>query len=228
MKFSTGFFLLTFVIILCSCPSPPEPTLQMIGYKYFVLLPRDYDQQQTCPLILFLHGAGCGTTNLDVVKYFGLGDYADSTADFPFIVVAPQTPDDWYPSFLTTILDTVISSYRVDTQRIYITGFSMGGAGTYTTALYAPDRFAAIVPISGWGSTSRACEIAHIPAWIFHNEGDPTISAQNSHAMVDSLQQCGATDLRYTFYPDSTHNAWTSTYHNPELYSWLLSHSKIK
>lgn len=226
MKSIQIIFFLFIGLVLCRCPQPPEPTLQLKAYKYFVRLPKDYDQQQACPLIVFLHGAGCGSLDYTVFKAWGMGDYADSTAYFPFIMVAPQTSEDWYASLLGDVLDQIKRDYRIDDDRIYITGFSMGGSGAYSLALAYPRRFAAIAPVCGWGSTERACEIAHLPFWIFHNEGDPVITARHSHEMVDSLSSCGASDLKSTFYSETTHDAWTATYHNPELYSWFLSHRR--
>jgi predicted peptidase len=226
MKILFKISILTGCFFLFSCPSPPEPILEMTGYKYFVVLPENYAQQQTYPLILFLHGAGCGSDDFKVFKSWGLGDYADSTANFPFVVVAPQTQENWYPPLLSNVIDQVCRNYSIDSTRIYVTGFSMGGYGTYNLALAYPKRFAAIVPVCGYGFLDRACEMAQLPVWLFHNEGDPTVESQYSHAMIDSLLKCGALEVRSTFYLETTHNAWTAAYHNPELYSWLLSHVK--
>jgi len=226
MKTIFTIMILLGCFLLCSCPSPPEPTLEITGYKYFIVVPEGYTAQQSYPLILFLHGAGCGSDDYEVFKSWGLGDYADSTADFPFVVVAPQTPENWYPPLLSEVLDQVCKKYSIDTTRIYLTGFSMGGYGTYDMALAYPRRFAAIAPVCGYGFLDRACEMAQLPVWLFHNEGDPTIESRYSHAMIDSLLKCGAAEVRSTFYQETTHNAWSAAYHDAELYSWFLSHTK--
>ncbi|MBN2357512.1 dienelactone hydrolase family protein [candidate division KSB1 bacterium] len=226
MKNVRYLILFIAITIFCSCPTPPEPTLEITGYKFFIRLPDDYEGEDQWPLILFLHGRGCGTIDYLVYASWGLGAHADTCANFPFIIIAPQTSDDWSPDILSDLLEDVSQNYKVDTDRIYVTGFSMGGSGTYHLAFAFPQRFAAIAPICGWGNTSQACSIAHLPIWIFHNIGDPTIPIQHSYDMADSLTQCGATDLLTTYYNNDMHDAWTETYHNPQLYDWFLSHRR--
>jgi predicted peptidase len=215
----TGAVLLATMIL--GCMSPSDPTLD-IHYRYFVTLPKDYEQKDMCPMILFLHGAGCGTSSVQEYEAWGLGDYAKLHDDFPFVVVAPQTLDGWeYPLLLDEVFTQVQSDYRIDPDRIYVTGFSMGGYGSYMIAFAYPYRFAALAPICGWGDTTKAASIRHLPVWIFHDSGDPEIPFSKAQEMYDALTAQGA-NVQMTVYNNNTHDAWSETYAKPELYAWFL------
>lgn len=211
------------LLALLVCGTPPEPELTMTGYKYFLILPGDYDSAPRHPFILFLHGRGGAHADAAGFYTTAIGDYIQKTPNFPFIVLAPQTPLDWSPLLLKNLLDQTMEKYAIDPERMYLTGYSMGGAGTWSLAMTYPDLFAALAPICGYASSENICSIAHIPEWIFHNEGDPTIEVQYSQDIAAALDSCGA-EVRTTFYPDLSHDAWTAAYHTPELYEWFLSH----
>lgn len=221
-------FLITFtglLFFLGSCKMPPESVLILESYKYFLRLPDNYDPQQKYPLILFLHGGGCGTAYIAEFDSYGLGAYANQTEDFPFIIVAPQTSDDWYANLLDHTLDEIVEHYSVDTDHIYVTGFSMGAKGTYRMAFEYPTRFAAIAPVAGYGETAEAYKIKLLPVWIFHDIGDTLVPYSYAEEMYDSLMAHGG-DVRLTTYYNNNHNCWNETYANPELYDWFLSHQK--
>jgi predicted peptidase len=122
---------------------------------------------------------------------------------------------------LTVLLDNIVARYKVDEDRIYVTGLSMGGFGTWSLASRTPNRFAAIVPICGGGEAYWARRFAHLPIWVFHGAKDPVVPLQRSEAMVDALRQRGG-NVQLTVYPDAGHDAWSETYDNPKLYEWLL------
>ena len=191
--------------------------------KYLIYLPKDYEQKASWPLMLFLHGSGERGDNLDLVKKHGPPKLIDAGKQFPFIVVSPQCPNgqSWEPFKLTALLDEIAEKYKVDQDRIYLTGLSMGGFGTWALAAYRPNRFAAIVPICGGGDPSRVKRIAHIPTWVFHGDKDPTVRLRMSKKMVDALKKHGGI-VAFTFYPDAGHDAWTQAYNTLELYEWLL------
>ena len=109
--------------------------------------------------------------------------------------------------------------------RIYVTGLSMGGYGTWDLATRYPNRFAAIAPICGGGEPARACTVKHLPVWAFHGAKDEVVPLEQSQAMIDALAACDG-NARLTVYPDADHDAWTQTYDNPELYDWFLSHRR--
>jgi predicted peptidase len=147
--------------------------------------------------------------------------------DIPFIVVSPQCPagEFWSADVLSALLDEVISNYGVDTDRIYVTGLSMGGFGTWLLAIAQPQRFAAIAPICGGGLPEKACLIKDLPVWAFHGAKDELVPIQRTQEMVEALQECGG-NVRFTVYPEAGHDSWTQTYDNLELYDWFLQHAR--
>ncbi len=197
--------------------------------RYLLSLPADYNKQpkKKWPLVLFLHGAGERGDNLELVKVHGPPKLIEQGQQFPFIVVAPQCPADawWQPEKLAALLDDVERRYRVDKRRIYVTGISMGGFGTWLLALSCPRRFAAIAPICGGGHWWAVPGIKHLPVWVFHGKKDSVVPCARSEEMVAALRKCGS-KVKFTVYPKADHDSWTVTYENPELYRWLLSHRK--
>ncbi|OIO91979.1 MAG: phospholipase [Armatimonadetes bacterium CG2_30_59_28] len=179
------------------------------------------------PCILFLHGAGERGEDLGLVKRHGLPRLIEEGHRFPFVVVSPQCPQDtwWRMEVLDVLLQDILARHPVDPARVYVTGLSMGGYGTWALALQYPGRFAAIAPVCGGGNPLRAHEIAHIPAWVFHGAKDDVVPLRESEKMVDSLNACGG-NVRFTVYPDAAHDSWTEAYNNPELYEWLLQHRR--
>lgn len=195
---------------------------------YLLFLPQGYDADaRRWPLILFLHGAGQRGDDLELVKEHGVAKIAEQRPDLPFIVVSPQCPAEgwWSSEVLAALLDEIEKKYRVDPKRIYLTGLSMGGFGTWQLAADQPHRFAAIVPICGRGNPLLTHRIAHLPIWVFHGAKDRVVPLSNSRDMVRSLRKHGAKP-RFTIYRDAAHDSWTRTYENPRLYEWLLSHAR--
>src|SRR5450755_1904407 len=123
---------------------------------------------------------------------------------------------------LGLLLDEIKSTYAIDANRIYVTGNSMGGYGTWGLAIAYPQRFAAIAPICGGGDPSAVSEIKDVPVWTFHGAKDTVIPVEHSEQMVEHLKACGG-NVPFTIYPDVDHDAWTRTYANPQLYTWLLA-----
>jgi predicted peptidase len=192
--------------------------------RYLLFLPADYDPARQWPLLLFLHGAGERGDDLERVGIHGPPRLVEERPqDFPFIVVSPQVADDliWSTRLLDALLEEVTETYAVDEDRIYVTGLSMGGYGTWHLAMEFPQRFAAIAPISGGGTVTGACTLRHLPIWVFHGAQDEIVPASRSEELVERLRRCGG-NVRFTLYPDAGHDAWTRTYENPELYRWFL------
>jgi predicted peptidase len=153
-----------------------------------------------------------------------------------FIVVSPQCPANtwWDDDGVLGLLDDIAARYRTDPTRHYLTGLSMGGYGTWSVAMKYPERFAAIVPICGGGSTvdirrtgrDKKAALTSLGVWAFHGAKDPTVLLEESETMVAALKKAGVTDLQLTVYPEAKHDSWTETYNNPELYAWLLKHKR--
>ncbi len=196
---------------------------------YLLYLPKDYASQDAWPLLLFLHGAGERGDDLELVKKHGPPKRIAAGEDFPFIVVSPQCPRGrwWEPQELLALLDELGRKYKVDADRVYVTGLSMGGFGTWRLASVAPERFAAIAPICGGGEKSWARQIAQLPVWAFHGAKDTVVPLQRSQEMVDEIQRLGG-NVRLTVYPEAGHDSWTETYNNPDFYQWLLEQRRRK
>lgn len=216
-------------------PAEPGQTSQVFEKKievklnYLLFLPEGYqrDSGKKWPLILFLHGAGERGNDINKVKIHGPPKFVAHKKDFPFIVVSPQCPENsWWETFkLLALLDEIQAVYRVDPDRVYLTGLSMGGFGTWDLSIRAPERFAAIVPICGGGNPILVQRIKDIPVWVFHGDKDGAVPVERSDEMVAALKKAGA-DVKYTRYEGVDHDSWTRTYDNPELYTWLLSHKR--
>lgn len=203
-----------------------------ISLKYLLYLPNDYSSsKKDYPLILFLHGAGERGDDLDLVKIHGIPKIVEQQKDFPFVAISPQCPidkwwvDPWLIEALNGLLDKITSKYRVDESRIYLTGLSMGGFGTWYLSMAYPEKFAAIAPICGGGMPWMAFRIKEIPVWAFHGAKDETVPIQRSEEVVEALRKIGG-NVKFTIYPEAGHDSWTETYDNPELYKWFLEHRK--
>lgn len=170
----------------------------------------------------------------DVTKH-GPPKLVQTNANFPFIVLSPQCPpgEGWQTAALTVFVKEMERKYPIDPDRVYLTGLSMGGAGTWKMILKQPDLFAAAVPICGDGDTNslpylgaaQLDKIRKLPIWAFHGEKDEAVPVKKSEEMTAALKALGA-NVQLTIYPDAPHDSWTRTYANPDLYTWLLSHSR--
>jgi len=158
--------------------------------------------------------------------------------DFPFIVVSPQCPDGeiWSNETLLELLDDIIATHPVDTNRVYLTGLSMGGYGTWSLGMKYPDRFAAIAPICGGGSIldvllvppGKQGALKRLPVWAFHGAKDNVVPLEQSEDMINALKKAGNQNTKLTVYPEAGHDSWTEAYNSQELYDWFLQHTREK
>jgi predicted peptidase len=200
-----------------------------LSCKYLLYLPQEYgEKEQKWPLILFLHGAGERGDDLNKVKVHGPPKIVEGGKDLPFIIVSPQCPAGrwWSNEVLINLLDDIESRYEVDTKRVYLTGLSMGGFGTWSLACSYPERFAAIAPICGGGEPILAGLLNDVPVWAFHGAKDELVPLRRSEEMVEVVKKSGG-DVRLTVYPEAGHDSWTQTYENEKLYDWFLSHRRV-
>lgn len=204
-------------------------------FRFHLTLPKGYPEEMAdgWPMILFLHGAGERGDDIERIMKHGIPKVVDEIDNFPFVTVSPQCPEDlWWPELtdsLTVLLDHVIENYSIDQKRVYLTGLSMGGYGTWHLSVKEPERFAAIAPVCGGGFPLNGFpqnldRIVHVPVWVFHGEKDPLVPVKESRVLVDYLESHGG-KVRFTIYPDAEHDSWTPTYSNPELYEWFMSNS---
>jgi predicted peptidase len=215
--------------------------------RYRLLKPIVFSPDQKYPLIVFLHGAGeRGSDNAAQLKHAARDLVAeDLRKKYPCYVVAPQCPKekkwsevDWSadesaipedPSesmrLLKGLIDSMVETAGVDKNRIYITGLSMGGYGTWDAIARYPDFFAAAAPVCGGGDPTTVHKFAALPVWCFHGGIDPVVKPERSRKMIEAMQAIGATP-KYTEYPNVSHDSWTPTYKNPELYEWLFAQKR--
>jgi len=214
---------------------------------YRLLKPKDYDAKQKYPLVIFLHGAGERGDDNDKQLVHGMNDFAsdENMAKYPCFLIAPQCPsgEAWGginrlaksptpPDKLTPALDATLKAveslrkeFSTDDKRIYITGLSMGGYGTWDALAKRTELFAAAVPICGGGDASQASQIKDIPIWAFHGDEDKTVPPERSREMIEALKSAGGSP-KYTEYPGVGHNSWAQTYADPAVYEWLFAQRK--
>jgi predicted peptidase len=210
---------------------------------YLISFPKDYDAKakKGFPLIMFLHGVGERGNDVWRANIHGPSKYAAQNPDFPFILVTPLCPGEevWSNEVLMTLLDEVIKKHNVDEKRIYLTGLSMGGYGTWNLGLAHAKRFAAIAPVCGGGERIEILlaargyagpvkinDLRSLPIWVFHGAKDTVVPLEESERMVRALKEAKCENVKLTVYPEAQHDAWTETYNNPELYKWFLEHKR--
>jgi predicted peptidase len=204
-----------------------KEVLVKVKLNYLLYLPKEYgSEKKSWPMLVFLHGSGESGSDLNKVKVHGPPKLIAEGKDFPFIVVSPQSSGrGWDSSSLNGLVDDITSKYQVDKNRIYLTGLSMGGFGTWSLAAAYPAKFAAIAPICGGGNTDDATKIKDLPIWVFHGAQDTAVPLKRSADMVEALKEAGSKSVEFTVYPEAGHDSWTETYNNPDLYTWFLKHS---
>src|SRR5215475_8318264 len=212
-----GLALAAFVLVSCgttkssSIHSPPNQMAKHLRLKrqenldinYLLFLPKGYDAkaQKSWPLILFLHGSGERGTDVWKVATHGPPKIVTSEPDFPFILVSPQCPEGriWSNDELLPLLEEIIRKHAVDPDRVYLTGLSMGGYGTWNLGLSHPELFAAIVPICGGGefispflsSIDKPEAFRNLGIWAFHGGKDPVVPLSETERMVDLTKKLG-------------------------------------
>jgi predicted peptidase len=199
-----------------------------VKLDYLLYLPEGYDKEETAwPLLLFLHGAGESGHDLNKVKIHGPPKLIEAGKNFPMIVVSPQSPRmGWDVPTLNALLDEIVTTHKVDKDRIYVTGLSMGGFGTWGLAAAHPDKFAAIMPICGGGDSHDTAKLKRLAIWVFHGAKDNVVPPSRSESMVSALKDHGAGNVKFTLYPNAGHDSWTETYNNPEVWDWLLKQKR--
>ena len=199
--------------------------------NYLIALPEGYDKEnEAVPLLLFLHGAGERGNNLDLVKKHGPPKMVEKGHDFGAIVVSPQCPKDtWWTEHtdvLLALIDKIEKEHNVDRDRIYVTGLSMGGYGTFALSAAAPQRFAAAVPICGGGTRTQAKTLSSLPMWVFHGDADKVIPVDESTRMVKAMNQVNGEHAKLTIYEGVGHNSWDRAYGDKAMWKWLFEQKR--
>ncbi len=178
--------------------------------NYLLALPKGYQagRSRRWPLVVFLHGSGERGESTDVLRKFGPAKRVEEGTAFPFILLTPLCPDYewWHLDAIEALIVDIGRRHRVDRERIYLTGLSMGGYGVWALAAKHPERYAAIVPICGAGEGDWAARLAPLPAWVFHGALDPVVPVEHSRAMVRALLAAGG-KLKLTIYKNVHHDS---------------------
>ncbi len=233
MKKTSGMILVCLALVAGAQPQMKANTFNTLPYRIYV--PEGLATGQTVPLVLFLHGAGeRGSDNEAQLKHGvkTIINYSVRTKQ-PMILLAPQCPrESWWTgrrnqtqnpmSLVFGLVEETIKTRPVDTNRIYITGLSMGGYGTWSAIAKKPDSFAAAIPICGGGTVSDAGKLTSVPVWAFHGSKDSTVRPEASRVMIEAIRKAGGWP-RYTEYPGVQHNSWTQTYADDLVLDWLFS-----
>ena len=211
-------------------PETVDPSAAPQTLKYYVFQPSDESEKTDAgfPLMLMLHGAGERGDNLELLKKYGPVEFcskAESAKTWKFFTVAPQCPANgwWSAAQLSVMIDKVCELYPVDRDRVYVTGVSMGGFGTWSLLATCPEKIAAAAPICAGGDPNAAPKMATTPIWAFHGDKDPLVRLEQSQTMIDANKQAGNPDAKLTVYPGVGHDSWINAYAEADLYTWLLS-----
>lgn len=224
-------FLLSIFLFLTSATwaAEPENNLKQVDYKYLTYLPDNYDSTKAdlYPVIIYLHGRSASGTNLSSVRRYGLPFFLDRGKKLNYIVIAPQCPwgKNWASeNWMDPMMQKLNKKYHVDNDRIYLTGMSLGGFGTWELANRYPNRFAAIAPMCGGGKTEWTNNIYHIPTWVFHGTQDRLVPVLRSDQMVDGLKKHNAL-IKYSRIPKMGHDLHRQ-FDNDELYQWFAQFTR--
>jgi predicted peptidase len=202
---------------------------------YFLYLPQGYDGVQDFPLLLFLHGGGERGSDLQMLKANGIPRLIAEGQHFPFVIAAPQCPLPYrWPDqieSLAALVEELASTYRIDRRRIYLTGLSQGGCGTWHLGMRYAHLFAALLPVCGYrpytyGYKEKSLPLRDMPIWTFHGVSDEIVDVSETDKLVEGLREHGSA-IRYTRMEGVNHSGcWERVYAMPEIYEWLLQQSR--
>lgn len=239
------FGLICFFALLTACffskssaknigSDPSENTrTEKKKYKYLLYLPKEYNAaKKSYPLVIYLHGGSQRGHDLNKLKTYGLPQLVEKGKDFEFIIASPQCPDgvtDWSSeNWFDSLFVDLNTKYRIDPDRVYLTGISMGGGGTFEIAKKYPDKFAALVPLCAWNSAiTNICAIRQIPTWTFHGKLDEIVPIAETEEKVKKLRDCKG-NTTFTVLENDGHGIqWlyekNDTY---DIYEWMLKHKR--
>ncbi len=235
---SIGFALLFCSTIQAAEPEPGKQVEQVFKTSdstevgYLLYLPESFKPGTPLPVMLFLHGRGESDGPLSVVAKWGPPLLITRGEKLPYILVSPQCPkaDNWSSPTqqvrLTELLDSIVAKFGGNKDRIYLTGLSMGGSGSWRMAADHPEKFAAVVPICGRGQSTDADKLKSLPMWVFCGDQDGVFKANEE--MVQGIVKAGSKTIRFTSLENVGHNSWSAAYATPDLYQWLDRQSLVK
>jgi len=230
-----GVYLVSFwsvaILLQVFWQQPPRAgqqpfTVELNGksISYLLSVPKNYSEKRKWPLLLYLHGASLRGNNLQQLKRYGPPALIARGKELPLIVLSPQCPagQNWNNSEqLIQLLDHVLAQLDVDTDRIYLSGVSLGGAGAWKLALDYPERFAAVAPICGFGDAELADKLSGVPIWAFHGAKDKIVPVSSTDRLIEAIRKAGGSP-KYTRYTNDGHYIVSKVYGKEPLFEWLL------
>ncbi len=216
-------------IILTSINSYAQSVKVKASYKYLLYLPKNYSKQkEKFPLVIYLHGGSQRGNDLNKLKTYGLPGLVDKGHNYKFIIASPQCPENktWTTeNWFDYLYQDLLMKYNIDTNRIYVTGISIGGFGTYEVAMDNPDKFAALVALcGGCNDSTKICLLKNIPVWAFHGTADSLISINETETVVRQLKKCNG-NIKFTRLQNKGH-ALQYLYEDETIYKWMLQQKK--
>jgi len=197
------------------------------GYNFWFYNPDDTETENSRPVIIFLHGSSLCGTNLNRVKRYGTIDAIEKGNEIDAYVIAPQNPGGaWKPEKVMRVVEWVQQNYKVDSNRIYVLGMSLGGYGTLDMCAAYPDKIAAAMAFCGGSTSSNYSGLSKVPLWIVHGTADAAVSVSQSDKVVNGIKASGDNSrLIYNRVPGMNHSRPARYFYLKESYDWLMSHS---
>jgi predicted peptidase len=198
--------------------------------QYLLYLPQSYSTKNNWPLIVYLHGGSARGDDVNKIRDSGLARRLETEQGFPFVVLSPLCPagEIWTDAdAVFQLIDDVIANHKVDRDRVYLTGHSMGGRGTWYFAFKDPGRFAAIAPMSALSPVTAWSErLRHLPTWVFHGAKDQLAPLAESMELIEALKRQNA-PIKASILPEADHAKILENYWNKDLYDWFLEHRRM-
>ncbi len=224
-RIATLFFLLLTLIQLPAAAQSNQKAKRSVSYNYLLYVPEAYHTSKAAyPLVIYLHGGSHRGNDLSKLKQYGPPHSIEQGQQFDCLIVSPQCPEgrtwsteNWFDSLYAKLRTT----YRIDPKRIYLTGVSMGGYGSWQTAVERPNTFAAIAPLcGGCDDSTQICRIRNVPVWTQHGTADDVIPIDETARLVRRLNECGG-KVQFTQLTDKGHDI-LYLYDEKSIYNWLL------
>lgn len=197
-------------------------------YPFWLHLPPDSILKSKPPILIFLHGRSLSGSNLDLVKKYGVIHEIEKGRSIPAIVIAPQVlaGKSWEPKKILSVLEFVQKNFDTDTNRVYVTGMSLGAYGTLGFAGAYPEIVTAAVALCGGGNPKDGAALSTIPIWIQHGNRDAAVPLSESQKMVNAIKACTDKNLKFTIVPGASHGDLERVFRSDELYEWLFQFEK--
>ena len=221
-----AFLLLCLMPLFCKAQLMACRDMIKDSYDFWLYLPDDYENSEKKPLVLFLHGKSLSGHNLNLVRNYGCIDAVSRGRMIDAVVVAPQTAGAWQPSKVMEVVDWVTKNYKVDMNRFYVLGMSMGGYGTLDFVATYPNKVAAAMALCGGATVSDLCGLNEVPLWIIHGTADTAVPVGCSERVVEVMAECGdTTRLIFDRFKGVNHTRLARVFYLEETYDWLFAHN---